>query len=176
MTLLMSNVDLADESRLTPKLEFIMKLLAHITRAARVLSRATVTSSCFLAVNAAYAAGLSSDVVGAWKVVSHTVTMDGQTFDAQAALLQQRPCASKILYKVNADGTYRLDASASGCDDKYKAIQEKLYAKTKWKLEGNKITTSASNFAVGQTYTVSVSGNRMTWIGTDGQGTLVFQR
>jgi hypothetical protein len=29
---------------------------------------------------------------------------------------------------------------------------------------------------VGQTYTVTVSGNRMTWVGTDGQGTLVFQR
>jgi hypothetical protein len=91
-------------------------------------------------------------------------------------LLQQRPCAAKIRYKVNADASYRLDASASDCDEKYKSIQEKLYAKTQWKLEGNKLTTSATNFAAGQSYTVTVSGNRMTWVGTEGQGTLVFQR
>ena len=131
---------------------------------------------CLFAAGLALANGLSTDVVGSWKMVSHTVTLDGSTFDSHAALMQQRPCAAKVRYNVNADGTYRLDASSSDCDEKYKAIQEKLYAKTRWKLEGNKITTSATNFAVGQTYAVSVSGNRMTWIGTDGQGTLVFQR
>jgi hypothetical protein len=123
-----------------------------------------------------FAAGLSTEVVGSWKLVSEIDTMNGRTFDSQAALLQQRPCAAKIRYKVNADGTYRVDASASDCDESYKAVQEKLYAQSKWKVEGNKITTSATNFAIGHTYTVSVSGNRMTWIGTDGEGTLVFQR
>ena len=102
--------------------------------------------------------------------------MSGSTFDSHAALLQQRPCAAKVRYNVNADGSYRLDASASDCDEKYKSIQQKLYSKTKWKLEGNKIMIADTNFAVGQTYSVTVSGNRMTWVGTDGQGTLVFQR
>jgi Lipocalin-like domain len=125
---------------------------------------------------AAHAAGSAVNVVGSWKLMSHSATYAGSTFDSQAALLQQRPCAAKIRYNVNADGTYRLDASSSDCDEKYKSIQEKLYAKTMWKLEGNRITTSATNFAVGQSYTVTVSGNQMTWIGTDGQGTLVFQR
>jgi hypothetical protein len=118
----------------------------------------------------------AADVLGSWRLVSHTVTLDGTQLDSQAALLQQRPCAAKIRYNVNADGTYRLDASASDCDEKYKNIQQKLYAKTKWKIEGNKITTSSTNFAVGQTYTFSVSGSRMTWVGTSGQGTLVFQK
>jgi hypothetical protein len=115
-------------------------------------------------------------VIGKWKVLSHTVVFEGQTMDMQAALLQQRPCAAQIVYEVNADGTYRLNASGSTCDEKYKSTQQKLYAKTRWKLEGDKFTTSATNFAVGQSYKVSVSGNRMTWVGTEGQGTLVLQK
>ena len=119
---------------------------------------------------------LANSVVGSWKLLSHTVSVAGTTFDSHAALLQQRPCASKIRYVLGADATYRLDASASDCDEKYRSMQQKLYAKTKWKLEGNKLTTSSTNFAAGQTYTVSVSGNRMTWNGTEGQGVLVFER
>jgi hypothetical protein len=145
-------------------------------RSARQFSLVAFALPALLGTAAGIAADLSAEVVGAWRVVSHTVTMSGSTFDAHAALLQQRPCANKIRYKVNADSTYRLDASASDCDEKYKSVQERLYAKTKWRVEGNKITTSATNFAVGQTYTVSVTGNRMTWTGTDGQGVLVFER
>ena len=129
-----------------------------------------------LASSYSLAAGLTTDVVGSWRMISHMVTMSGDKFDSQAALLQQRPCAAKIRYNLNTDGTYRLDASASDCDESYKSMQQKLYAKTKWRVEGNRITTSATNFAVGQTYTVTLSGNRMIWVGTDGQGTMVFQR
>jgi hypothetical protein len=119
---------------------------------------------------------LAQSPVGRWKIVSHTVLFDGKTIDTHAALMQQRPCAAKIIYAVNADGTYRLDASQSGCDEKYKKIQEKLWSQTKWRLTGNTITTSATNFAVGQSYTISFSGNKMTWIGTEGQGTIVYQK
>lgn len=114
--------------------------------------------------------------VGKWKILSHTVEFNGEKMDTHAALLSQRPCADKIIYEINADATFRLNASASGCDEKYKSTQEKLYAKTQWKVEGGKITTSATNFAVGQTYTISFSGNKMTWVGTDGQGTIVYQK
>lgn len=114
--------------------------------------------------------------VGKWKMVSHISEYEGQKMDSHAALLTQRPCAAKIVYEVNADGTYRLNAAESGCDKKYRNIQEKLYSKTKWKLEGNKIMTSASNFAVGQTYTVTFSGNQMVWTGTEGQGVITYQR
>lgn len=133
-------------------------------------------TSLLAPISSAKAQDLAKSVVGSWRLVSHTVTAAGSTFDSHAALLQQRPCASKIRYNIGADGTYRLDASASDCDDKYKSVQKKLYAKTKWKLEGTQFTTSSTNFAVGQSYTVSVAGNRMTWVGTDGQGTLVFQK
>jgi Lipocalin-like domain len=121
-------------------------------------------------------AGPSDAVIGTWKVVSHTIVFEGKPMDWHAALLKQRPCAADIVYEIHTDGRYRLNASASRCDEAYKKIQEKLYAKTQWRLEGNRITTSATNFAVGQTYTVTTSGNRMTWVGTEGQGTLVFQK
>jgi Lipocalin-like domain len=114
--------------------------------------------------------------VGKWKKISHVSTYEGQTFDSHAALLTQRPCAAKIVYEVNTDATYRLNASESGCDEKYVSIQQRLYSKTKWKVEGNKITTSATNFAVGQTYTLSFSGNKMIWVGTEGQGTITYQK
>ena len=119
--------------------------------------------------------GKAQNPVGKWQILSHTSVYDGQKIDSHAALLTQRPCAAKIVYEVNADGTFRLNAATSDCDEKYKSIQEKLYSKTKWKLEGNKITTSATNFAVGQSYIVVFSGNKMTWTGTEGQGIIVYQ-
>lgn len=118
----------------------------------------------------------STAVVGKWKLLSHTVVFEGQKMDMQAALLQQRPCVAQMVYDIRADGRYVPDLSGTACDEKYKATQAKLHAKTRWKLEGSTFTTSATNFAVGQSYTVSLAGNKMTWVGTDGQGTLVFQR
>lgn len=114
--------------------------------------------------------------IGKWKVIGNTVVYDGQKMDIHAALLKQRPCAAKIIWEINADGTFRLNAASSGCDESYKKIQQKLYSKTKWKLEGNKFTTSATNFAVGQSYTVVFSGNKMTMTGTEGQGVTTYQR
>lgn len=133
-------------------------------------------SICFIiAFFAIYFCNAQSPV-GKWKMISHVSTYEGQTFDSHSALLTQRPCASKIVYEVNADATFRLNAAESGCDEKYVNIQQRLYGKTKWKVEGNKITTSAINFAVGQTYVLSFSGNKMIWVGTDGQGTITYQR
>ena len=43
-------------------------------------------------------------------------------------------------------------------------------------MQGDRITTSATNFAVGQTYVFSLSGDKMTWTGTEGQGVIVYQR
>jgi len=114
--------------------------------------------------------------VGKWKVVSHTIIFEGKKMDIHAALVSQRPCAANVVYEINADATYRLNAANSGCDEKYINIQQRLYGKTKWKLESNKFTSSAINFAVGQSYTISISGSKMTWIGTDGQGTIVYQK
>ncbi|HOU47408.1 MAG TPA: lipocalin family protein [Chitinophagales bacterium] len=115
--------------------------------------------------------------VGKWKKISEISVYAGQTFDSHKALLSQKPCAAKIVYEINADATFRLNASASGCDESYKKIQEKLYSKTKWNVQGNKITISTlSDFSVGQTYIISYSGNKMIWKGTDGQGTITYQK
>ncbi|WP_276483716.1 lipocalin family protein [Paraflavitalea pollutisoli] len=134
-------------------------------------------STLFILLALALANGLQAqNPVGKWKVLSHQITYEGKSMDMHAALLQQRPCAAKVVWEINADGTYRLNAANSGCDDSYKRIQEKLYAKTKWKLEGSKFTTSATNFAVGQSYTVSFSGNKMIMTGTEGQGIITYQR
>lgn len=100
--------------------------------------------------------------VGNWKMVSHMATHDGKTFDAHAALLSQRPCASKIVYRITPDGNYRLDASDSGCDEQYTAIQQRLYSKTLWKLDGTKLFIGGKE-GIGNTYTVTFSGNKMIW-------------
>jgi hypothetical protein len=153
-----------------------MNISLPLFRPARPISQLAFALTAMFWADAGSAADLATEVVGSWRVVSHTVNMGGRTFDSYAALLQQRPCANKFRYKVNADGTYRLDTSASVCDEKYRAMQEKVFTMTKWKVEGNKITTSATSFAPQQTYVVAVSGNRMTWTGTEGQGVLVFER
>lgn len=114
--------------------------------------------------------------VGKWKIISHTFVYDGQKIDSHAALLKQRPCAAKIIWEINADGIFRLNAANSGCDESYKKIQEKLYSKTKWKIDGTRFTTSATNFAIGQSYRVVFSGNKMIMTGTEGQGTIVYQK
>ncbi len=114
--------------------------------------------------------------VGRWKKISHTSVFNGQKIDTYSAFLKQRPCADKIVYEINADGTFRLNASASGCDEKYSSMQQRLYSKTQWKIEGNLITTSAVNFAVGQSYNIKFSGNKMTWTGTADEGTIVYQK
>ena len=125
---------------------------------------------------AATLTGYAQSPVGHWKVLSHIIDFDGQKIDMHDALLKQRPCASKIFYEINEDKTYRLNAASSGCEERYKSIQEKLYSKTQWKLEGTVFTTSATNFEAGQSYTISFSGNKMTWMGTDGQGTIVYEK
>jgi hypothetical protein len=153
-----------------------MTAIAASHRRALQLARTAAFVSGVLCTAGAIAADLSSAVIGSWSKVAHTASMNGTTFDTQAALLQQRPCAAKIRYNVNADGTYRLDASGSDCEARYKSMQQKLYSQTKWRVVGDTITVSATDFAVGQSYKVSVSGNRMTWVGTEDQGTLVFQR
>lgn len=131
---------------------------------------------CTLAILLSSVTCKAQTAIGRWKKISHIGEYNGQKFDSHIALLTQRPCAAKMIWEVNANGDFRLDASGSGCDENYKKIQEKLYSKTKWKIDENKITISATNFAVGQIYTLTLSGNTMTWTGTEGQGIITYQR
>lgn len=106
--------------------------------------------------------GLAQSPVGSWKMVSHMATYDGKTFDSHAALLTQRPCAAKIVYRITVDGNYRLDASSSGCDEKYVNIQQRLYAKNIWKIDGDKLFVGGKE-GIGNTYSVTYAGNKMIW-------------
>jgi hypothetical protein len=128
----------------------------------------------FLLIITAAGCCTAQSPVGKWKRISYTVVFDGKKMDTHAALLRQRPCAANIVYEINADGTWRLNAANSGCDEKYISIQQKMYSKTRWKMEGNQVTVSATNFAVGQTHTISFAGNKMSFINKD--ETIVYQR
>jgi hypothetical protein len=115
--------------------------------------------------------------VGKWKMISHISEYEGQKFDSHKAFVSTRPCASKIFYEINTDKTYRLNAKNSGCDESYKKIQEKLYSESVWTLTGNKITIGHKKApTVGQTYIVSYQANKMIWKGTEGQGTIIYQK
>jgi hypothetical protein len=113
--------------------------------------------------------------VGKWKKISHVSSYAGESFDSHKALLQQRPCAAKVVWEINADGTFRQNLSASGCDEKYKNIQTKLYSKTTWKLTGSKLFIGGKE-GIGSTYTISFAGNKLIMTGTEGEGVITYQR
>jgi hypothetical protein len=120
---------------------------------------------------------IAQSPVGRWKVVSEINEYQGEKFDSHSALLTVRPCAAKIRFVIHNDGTYRLDASQSGCDEKYKNIQEKLYSESVWTVSGNMITIGHKKApTVGQKYKYTITGNKMVWVGTDGQGTITYQK
>ena len=99
--------------------------------------------------------------IGKWKMLSHTTLFDGETMDSHAALVSVRPCAKNIVYEFTVEGKASLNAT--GCEEKYKSMQEKLWSKTQWKADANSITTSNTNFAGGTTYQLSFTGNKMIW-------------
>jgi len=115
--------------------------------------------------------------IGKWKIISHMNEFQGEKFDSHKALLTQRPCAAKIVYEVNADGTYRLNASGSGCDERFIKIQEKIYSESVWTIKGNTISIGNKKApGIGQKYKYTITGNKMIWVGTEGQGTITYQR
>ncbi|HMT74427.1 MAG TPA: lipocalin family protein [Chitinophagaceae bacterium] len=115
--------------------------------------------------------------IGKWKIVSYVSEFNGQKFDSHKALLQQRPCAAKIVYEINSNGTYRLNAANSGCDERYIKIQEKLHSEEVWTVKGNKITIGHKKaISVGHTYTFSIKGDIMIWTGTDGEGVITYKK
>lgn len=113
--------------------------------------------------------------IGKWKKISHVSTYDGQTFDSHEALLKLRPCAANIVWEINADGTFRQNLTNSGCDEKYKNIQTKMYSKSVWKLTGNKLFIGGKE-GLGNTYTLSFSQNKMVMTGTEGQGIITYTK
>lgn len=118
-----------------------------------------------------------NNIIGKWKKISEINLYKGISFDSHKALLIQRPCISKIVYEINSDGTFRLNAKNSDCDLSYIKVQEKLHSEEVWTYKGNKITIGHKKApSVGHTYIVSVKENTMVWKGTEGQGTITFKK
>lgn len=113
--------------------------------------------------------------IGKWKKISHVSTFEGQTFDSHQALLELRPCAANIVWEINADGTFRQNLAGSGCDEKYKNIQTKMYSKSLWKLTGRTLFIGGKE-GLGNTYTISFSGNKMILTGTEEQGIITYTK
>ena len=114
--------------------------------------------------------------VGQWKKVSHNIDYDGQQMDSYKSLLQVYPVAAQLVHEFSADGVYKLLCKGNNCADKYVLTQQKLYANMKWRITGNIIMMSSTGFSVGQSYKIQITGNKMTWVGTEGQGTIVYQK
>jgi hypothetical protein len=130
-----------------------------------------------LAVSLLSYIGKAQNPVGKWKVISHISVYEGQKFDSHKALLELYPCASQIFYEIKTDGAYRLNAASSTCEEKYKKTQEKLHSESVWTVIGNKITIGHKKApSIGQTYTFTMKQNKMIWIGTDGQGEIVYEK
>ncbi len=138
--------------------------------------RSVIITTCFTFLLMSLSS-FAQNHIGKWKVISEVNEWQGEKFDSHKALLTQRPCAAKILYIIGTDETYRLDASQSNCDEKYKNIQEKLYSESVWSVSGNIITIGHKKApSVGQKYKFTISGDKMVWIGTEGQGTITYQK
>lgn len=115
--------------------------------------------------------------VGQWKLIEHKMMFNGEKLDAYERLKQQIPCAVDIVYEVKSDGSFRLNASKTTCDERYKAFQERLYAESTWTINHDTITlTNVKPAGVLQTYHIQYKGNTMIWTSTDKQGFKTFER
>lgn len=119
----------------------------------------TIIFALFISVFTAQS--FAQNPVGKWKVESYY--SNEYKFDSHKALLTSRPCAADIFYEITEDGKYRLNASKSACDEKYKKIQEKLWSETKWRLRDKMIQLSSTDFAITKDYTLTFSANKMIW-------------
>lgn len=118
-------------------------------------------SFVWLSISLKTTLAIAQNPVGKWKVESYY--SNEYKFDSHKALLTSRPCAADIFYEITEDGKYRLNASKSACDEKYKKIQEKIWSETQWRLKDKMIQLSSTNFAVTKDYTITFSGNKMIW-------------
>ncbi|CAG4994001.1 hypothetical protein DYBT9275_01285 [Dyadobacter sp. CECT 9275] len=124
----------------------------------RLLLTLSVFAIGYLTVPAAHA----QNITGTWKMSSAVLEeSNGKKSDTHQDQLKNMPCASTITYTFKPDGT--LVTNAPDCKN-LKAIIESQNGKTTWKQNGNKvtITTTDTRFPA-QVYSVSVTGNTMTW-------------
>lgn len=117
----------------------------------------------------------AQNALGKWKLISETTIFDGKAIDMHKSLVQGKPRVDNIIYEFTEDGNARLIASNSGCDAEYIRIQEKLWSKMKWKVLGDTIKTSTTNFAIANNYILSFKSSTMIWNDEYG-GTMIYQK
>ena len=110
--------------------------------------------------------------IGKWKYIAHYSSFDKKKTNMQEALFQTRPCTKNTVIDFLQDG--KIVKAYSGCETKYVEMQQKLYKNQKWKIEGNSIKISVTNFSIYTTYTISFIGNKMTFENVDEK--IVYQK
>jgi hypothetical protein len=114
----------------------------------------------------------AQNIVGKWKCIANYTSFDNKKTNMEDALHQSKPCTKNTIYEFQTDG--KIIRTFSACDVKYVETQNKLWKNQKWKLDGNTIKTSVTNFSLFREYTISFLGNKMTWTNKD--ETMVYQK
>lgn len=126
-----------------------------------------ITITLFIALNCN-----AQSPIGKWKCIATYSSFDNKKTNMEAALHQSLPCTKNTIEDFQANG--KIVKTYSGCDAKYVETQNKLFKDQKWKVEGNKITIYSIDISLGNTYTISFSGNKMTW--TNADETITYQK
>ncbi len=111
-------------------------------------------------------------IVGKWKCVANYSSFDNKKTNMEAALHQSRPCTKNTIYDFQSDG--KVVRTYLDCDQKYVETQNKIWKKQQWKLEGNTLKISVTNFSICTKYNLTFSVNKMTW--TNNEETIVYEK
>ena len=114
----------------------------------------------------------AQNIVGKWKCIATYSSFDNKKTNMQAALHQSRPCTKNTVFDFQSNG--KIVRNYSACDAKYIETQNKFWKDQKWKLDGNNLKTSVTDFSLFNEYTITFSGNKMTWTNKD--ETIVYQK
>ena len=114
----------------------------------------------------------AQNMVGKWKCIATYSSFDNKKTNMQAALHQSRPCTKNTVFDFQSNG--KIVRNYSACDAKYIETQNKFWKDQKWKLNGNNLKTSVTDFSLFNEYTITFSGNKMTWTNKD--ETIVYQK
>ena len=109
---------------------------------------------------------MAQSVVGTWKRVGAIVTnKDGSMMDMLAMTEKMMPCTSNIRYTFLASGIQQTTIP-DDCQKRLGVMANQFMGNVRYKLTGNQLTiipAKSTKFPV-VTYTVTLSGNTMTWV------------
>ncbi|HUM52768.1 MAG TPA: lipocalin family protein [Chitinophagales bacterium] len=119
-----------------------------------------------------YSNAFTQNIIGKWKCIATYSSFDNKKTNMISGLHQSRPCTKNTVFDFKADG--KIVRIYSGCDTKYVEMQNKLWKKQQWKVEGSNLKTSVTDFSIFNEYIISFSSNKMTW--TNNDETIIYQK